>query len=474
MDMQKSVSAWVDAHEKELIADVSRLVAIKSVRGDAVEGMPFGEGPAKALGEALKICAEHGFAVHNYNNYAGAADLCDKDTALDILGHLDVVGEGDGWNTDPYTAVQRDGFLYGRGTDDDKGPVIAALYAMRAVQELGLPMKYNTRLIMGTDEESGSSDLSYYYSVEKPAPNTFSPDSSFPVYNVEKGSYKPIFKKTWAAEDALPRVTFFDGGYRINVLPADAKARVAGITADELRGICAPVAEECGVKLTVIEFENGGEISVSGAAAHASKPEEGINGLTALIKILTTLPLADCPSTLALKQLGEVFPHGDGGGKPAGIAMEDEISGKLTLAFSLLSMDAHGISGQFDSRVPICATEENCAGIVEKRLSDLGFTVKGEMLPPHHTPADSEFIKILLKCYEQYTGLPGECKSMGGGTYVHDVEGGVAFGAGMPGFRSNLHSANERLCIRDILTACKIFAQVIADMCCETTGQNHV
>lgn len=471
MDIQKTISAWVDAHESELIADISRLVAVKSARGDALEGMPFGEGPAKALEEALKICAKYGFPVHNYNNYAGTADLCDKETVLDILGHLDVVGEGDGWNTDPYTATQKDGCLYGRGTDDDKGPVIAALFAMRAVRESGVPLKYNTRLIMGTDEESGSSDLSYYYSVEKPAPNTFSPDSSFPVYNVEKGNYKPIFTKTWPAEDILPRVTFFNGGYRINVLPADARAKVAGIPADELRALCAPIAEECGVRVTVTGNDNGGEIFVSGAAAHASTPEKGINGLTALLKMLAALPLADCPSTLSLKQLAAVFPHGDYEGKSAGIAMMDEISGKLTLAFSLLSMDEHGISGQFDSRIPICATEDNCAVIMENRLRGLGFAVEGEMRPPHHTPADSPFIKTLLKCYEQYTGLPGECKFMGGGTYVHDVEGGVAFGAGMPGFRSNLHSANERLCIRDILTACKIFAQVIADMCCETAEQ---
>jgi succinyl-diaminopimelate desuccinylase len=102
---------------------------------------------------------------------------------------------------------------------------------------------------------------------------------------------------------------------------------------------------------------------------------------------------------------------------------------------------------------------------MEARFLSLGFDVKGGMLPPHHTPEDRPFIKTLLKCYERYTGLKGECRSMGGGTYVHDVEGGVAFGATMPGFESNLHGANERLNIKDMLTACKIFAQVIYDMC---------
>jgi succinyl-diaminopimelate desuccinylase len=149
----------------------------------------------------------------------------------------------------------------------------------------------------------------------------------------------------------------------------------------------------------------------------------------------------------------------------AGIALEDEISHKLTLAFTLLNMDEKGISGRFDSRVPICATAENCKNVVDKKLEDFGFEVKGEMVPHHYTPEDRPFIKVLLNSYEMYTGLKGECQSIGGGTYVHDVEGGVAFGATMPGFESNLHGANERLNIKDALTACKIFAQVIYDMC---------
>ena len=59
----------------------------------------------------------------------------------------------------------KDGKIYGRGTADDKGPAIAALYAMRAVKELGIPVKKNVRLILGTDEECGSSDIRHYYSV---------------------------------------------------------------------------------------------------------------------------------------------------------------------------------------------------------------------------------------------------------------------------------------------------------------------
>src|SRR5699024_10557105 len=111
-----------------------------------------------------------------------------EESQLDILAHLDVVPAGEGWTvTEPFEPVEKDGRLYGRGTADDKGPAVAALYALRAVKELGIPLKKRVRLILGTDEECGSSDIQHYYAVEKEAPMTFSPDGAFPVVNIEKG-----------------------------------------------------------------------------------------------------------------------------------------------------------------------------------------------------------------------------------------------------------------------------------------------
>jgi succinyl-diaminopimelate desuccinylase len=463
-NIKDRISRWVDQREADIIADISRLVAVKSIRGEAAEGRPFGEGPAEALKLALEICREQGFSVINHDNYVMTADMNDKETVMDILAHLDVVGVGEGWDSDPFKAELRDGCLYGRGTDDNKGPAVMALYAMKCIKELGEDRK-NVRLILGTDEESGSSDVKYYYDRNKPAPNTFSPDASFPVINVEKGLYRPEFTKKWAKETVLPRVVGFNGGFRLNVVPADASAVVAGLELKTIRDICEPLANELKVELKLNPAEKGIELEVKGTAGHAAMPEFANNGLTALIKLLLALPLADCESTRTLRQLEELFPHGDYEGRAAGIALEDKISHKLTLAFTLLTMDEKGVSGRFDSRVPVCATVENCKNVIDAKLEAFGFEVKGEMTPPHYTPEDRPFIKVLLDSYEMYTGIKGECQSMGGGTYVHDVEGGVAFGATMPGFESNLHGANERLNIKDALTSCKIFAQVIYDMC---------
>ena len=465
---QDQINAYFDdpARRQQLVEAISRLVRIRSVREEAQPGMPFGPGPAAALAEGLKLAEELGFSVKNYDNYVGAVDFNDQETQLHILCHLDVVGEGTGWTvTEPYEPIEVDGMLYGRGTDDDKGPVAAVLLAMQAVKDLGVPLKKNVRLLLGTDEESGSQDIAYYYSKEPYAPCTFSPDGEFPVINLEKGSYKPVFTKTWAAESATPRVKELHGGFRINVLPPEAECVVAGLSAEAAQPYCDKAAAETGVTYVLTERGDDLHILCKGKGAHASTPEEGVNAITGLIHLLCALPLAKVGSTAALHALNALFPHGDCAGKALGIAQADEMSGPLTLAFSLLELNDTGLSGQFDSRVPVCANEDNCKAAAEAAFAKFGFTAEGGMQAPHYTPADTPLVSTLLKCYEQYSGRKGECLAIGGGTYVHDIPGGVAFGCAMPGFNGNMHGADEHTCIADQLTAAKIFAQAIIDLC---------
>ncbi|WP_297196587.1 Sapep family Mn(2+)-dependent dipeptidase [uncultured Flavonifractor sp.] len=465
---QDKINAYFDdpARRQQLVEAISRLVRIRSVREEAQPGMPFGPGPAAALAEGLRLAQELGFSTKNYDNYVGAVDFNDQETQLHILCHLDVVGEGTGWTvTQPYEPIEVDGMLYGRGTDDDKGPVAAVLLAMQAVKDLGVPLKKNVRLLLGTDEESGSEDIAYYYSKEPYAPCTFSPDGEFPVINLEKGSYKPVFTKTWATESATPRVKELHGGFRINVLPPEAQCVVAGLSAEAAQPYCDKAAAETGVTYVLTQQGDDLHILCKGKGAHASTPEEGINAITGLIHLLCTLPLAKVGSTAALHALNALFPHGDCTGKALGIAQADELSGPLTVAFSLLELNDTGLSGQFDSRVPVCATEANCKDVTEASFAKFGFTAQGGMQAPHHTPADTPLVKTLLKCYEQYTGNKGECLAIGGGTYVHEIPGGVAFGCAMPGFNGNMHGADEHTCIADQLTAAKIFAQAIIDLC---------
>lgn len=466
-EVSLKIREWVEAHRGDYLRDVSDLVAIRSVSGEAAPGAPFGEGPAKALAEAGRIAEKLGLSVHNVDGYVLTADLPGESRALDILAHLDIVAEGEGWETDPYAAVEKEGCLYGRGTDDDKGPAVAALYAMTCVKELfGDQLKHGARVILGTDEESGSGDIAYYYQKEKPAPNTFSPDASFPVYNTEKGGFTGHFSVKWPRSEELPRLRSLHGGFRINVLPADAEAEIEGLPLTEIESICRPLAAVLGVSVFITERDGIVTVHTRGAGTHASTPELGVNGLTALLRLLLALPLSEGPAVQALRSLDRLLPHGDSAGKHLGIAMGDEVSGDLTLAFDLLTVTETGLEGFFDSRVPLCAGKENCFDKAKAAFEQAGFRFEAHVRPPHHTPGDSEFVKTLLSVYERVTGRKGECLSMGGGTYVHGIPGAVAFGAGMPGFESNLHSPNERMHIDSMLQAIRIFAEVIWRLCC--------
>ena len=466
-EYRQQIEDWFADKRDPFLRDVARLVRVRSVKGEAQANAPFGVGPAAALDEALALCSDLGLSARDYDRHVGEVTLAtEKDSILHVLGHLDVVDEGSGWTvTEPYAPRLVDGMIYGRGTDDDKGPIVAVLYAMKAVQELGLPLKHGMKLIMGTDEESGSADIAYYYSKEPFAPYSFTPDAAFPVTNVEKGSYKPTFTMDFEADSALPRVASFHGGVRINVLPGEATAEIAGMDAFTLGPLAVPFAQKFGVTFASTEIAVGTRIRCIGKSAHASTPEEGVNAITALLAFLASLPLADCGSTRAIRSLAELFPHGDFIGSALGIAQSDDVSGSLTVAFSLLDMDETHLTGRFDARIPVCATEENCRVTAERALRSRGFSVSGELEAPHHTPADGPFIRTLLDCYEAYTGNSGECQSTGGGTYVHNIPGGVAFGCGMPGFQSNLHGPDEHACLEDLLTSSKLFAQVILELC---------
>ncbi len=464
--IREQIEAYFADKEKLLVEAVSRLVSIDSTEGEPAPGAPFGPGPAAALREALAIAEEWGLSAENHEGYVGAADLNGGQDALHILGHLDVVAPGEGWTvTQPYVPKLVDGLLYGRGTDDDKGPVAASLLAMKAVKDLGVPLTKNCKVIMGTNEESGSGDIAWYFARHPYAPATFSPDAGFPVINTEKGGFRPTFTRSWPAQEALPRVKWLHGGIRGNILPGDASAGVEGLTMHDIQPVARNITARTGIKFT---FAHEGGLTVvraKGEASHAAWPEGGNNAVTGLISLLCALPLADGDCKAALNDLNALLPHGDCKGRALGIAQEEPVAGPLTVAFSLLEATETGLKGYFDSRVPLCATEENCLNVAKAAFEARGFAFEGTQGAPHHVPAGSPFIQTLLKRYEEYTGLKGECLSTGGGTYVHDIPGGVAFGCSLPGFDSRLHGPDERVRVSDLMVSAKLFAHIIIDMC---------
>ncbi len=465
-DMNEKIDSYFEKEKENLLSDLGSLIRIPSVRGEASEGAPFGEGPKKALEKMLTIAKNYGFSVRNVDSYAGEISFDGGDAKLAMLGHLDVVPEGDGWTVPPYEMTEKDGKIYGRGTSDDKGPVIAALYAMKCVRELGVKLASDVRLIVGTSEETGGNDIEYYTEHRGMPPMVFTPDSTFPVTNVERGHFSKHFTSEIQSDHSdCGKVASFNGGFVINAVPNKAEAVLSGFEYDIVSALADKAHSETGVDFTLTE--DGGNITVLavGSGAHASTPELGNNPITALISLIAMLD-SSSPTVKPFKVLAEFFPHGKTRGEGMKVSMKDEVSGELTMTLDMLNFDGTHLDGAFDSRVPLCANEDNLAFKVRDKLANVGFTLESTFITPiHYVDENSKFIKKLLAAYEEVSGRKGYCEAIGGGTYVHEIDGGVAFGAIMPDVDTNMHGADEFMPIDDLITAAKIFTKAIISIC---------
>ncbi|MBR2755936.1 MAG: Sapep family Mn(2+)-dependent dipeptidase, partial [Lachnospiraceae bacterium] len=251
--------------EENMLTDLAALVKHPSKRGDALPGKPFGEGPASALAEALSIAERMGFRTKNLDNYCGYAEIGEGDDIIGLVAHLDVVPEGDGWKSDPFTMIREGDVVYGRGVSDDKGGAIASLYTLQMIRELGLPLNKRIRVLMGCNEESGSACMAHYNEVEEPITIGFTPDGSFPGIYGEKGmiSMSCFSKNT--------KILSMEGGFVTNavchhcvtIVPTDA------VDEDKLKDALA--------KTPLVDFSVAREgdvfvIDAQGVAAHASTP----------------------------------------------------------------------------------------------------------------------------------------------------------------------------------------------------------
>ena len=457
MEMQK-IFERIEGMRGEICEALSKLISYPSYRQEPAEGAPFGKPARECLDKTLEICRELGFKTENIDGYAGTASFTDGEPLLGILAHLDVVPAGDGWTLDPFKAEIKDGKLFGRGAMDDKGPAVSVIYAMKALKDSGVRLKHGFELIVGTDEECGSSDIAYFKAHAKTPRWLFTPDASYPLINIEKGHIGARF----TAKASSEKLVYLHGGRTINAVPASASAALKGVGEEEISAAIKKAG--CTVKFEVKKAGEETVISAVGTSAHASTPDVGDNALTALIKLLSLIDLGG-EAGERLCALAREFPYKETDGKTAGVAMKDETSGALTLAFSILDYEDGEFSGGIDIRFPICGSVKEVSKRLGAALERAGFEHKIGGSEPHCVSAESPFVKKLLSAYEAVTGKKGECLAIGGGTYVHGTEGGVAFGCEIEGEDNRIHGADEFIRVDALIENAKIFAEAIVRVC---------
>ena len=459
----------VASYRDELIANIQKWVSVPSVQGaPAGENAPFGAEVRRMLDMALEDASSFGFEVRDIDGYAGDVSYGAGEETMGMLAHLDVVPAGDGWAHAPWGGEVDGGRIYGRGTTDDKGPALCALYAMRAVKEAGIPMKDGVRLILGCDEETGMSDMRYYASKLKMPDYGFSPDAEFPVINIEKGGMNVLLSKVTGGEAhaEIPVVSLY-AGERPNVVPAEAKA-VIGLGALRLQDLADRLADieaaHAGFHLSCDEIPgNRAEIVATGVNAHGAMPHLGVNAAGMLLIALKELG-AGGGSKEAIAMLADVIGM-ETTGEKLGIACADELSGALTCNLGILRYDGNEISAHLDCRYPICGDEVTMLGNAVKAVAPAGMSVRliGSHAPLH-VPADHKIVKGLLKVYHEVTGLEAYTIAIGGGTYSRMMPNTVAFGVCFPVDMDLCHVADEYIDIDKMMLGVKIFAHAIVEL----------
>ena len=464
-----NLDRWIEEHLPEYLEDLGALVSVNSEWSEPQEKAPFGKGNAECAAAAMEIIERCKLAAKNHANYAVTADLAPElPRQLYILAHLDVVPAGNGWTvTEPFVMKVEDGKVYGRGTADDKGPALCALYAMRAIQELGLPLKQGVRLILGTDEECGSRDLDHYFLTEQSAPYSLSPDAEFPMINIEKGGLHSGFASAVPTAVAGPRLVSLSGGIKINVIPDQAAAVLQEIDEETVQAVIGQLSGMDGIRFCCEQTDNGLTVTAWGKTGHASEPQKACNAVTALLQLLARLPLTECKLHEQIRAMAKLFPHGDCHGTALGVDLEDTVSGKTVLSLTICSYSAEeGLSGKFDCRACLSANDENTTGVIYQKLRAAGFEPADRaMYAPHHVPEESHLVQTLLNVYEDMTGQRPKPLCIGGGTYVHGIENGIAFGCGSLELDNRIHGPNEFFTLEQILFSTKIYARAILALC---------
>lgn len=440
-------------YKNQIISNLQDMVRIRSVGAPPLKGKPFGEGVHQALNLALETASDLGFRTVNHDGMIGYAEYGSGKEMVAVLGHLDVVPEGEGWTYPPFGAEIHDGKMYGRGTTDDKGPTVAALWALKILSDEDHRLSRRIRVIFGTNEESGFRGIKWYAANEEAPVAGFTPDIPEGIVHAEKGGLHIQFDVPVGVNDAT-RLVSFQAGEAVNIVPDRCEAVFRGENAtlqawaDVLRGAVGtmPLGGE------VILEKGDLTIRAFGKAAHASLPENGENAIAALCRLIDANPPPE-GAFEAFSILSDLLED-PRFGSSLGIAMSDDVSGPLTCNPGLASFSKDALSVSLDIRHPVTIKGDLVAERLRERLASLGLVpVETSRYNPLLIPKDSPLIRDLSEAFFEVTGKYPKVIAIGGGTYAKALPNVVAFAPFPSGLLDLAHQADEHLGLKDLLSS---------------------
>lgn len=444
----------IENNKENIINMLSELIKFNSVSIENSDSPhPFGEICTNVLNRTLEIAESMGFRTKNIDNYCGYIEFGEGKELIGIVGHLDVVPalEEDGWTSPPFEASIRNGKLYGRGSIDDKGPVVASLYAMKAIMDTAKVSK-RIRLILGLNEEKSWKCIEYYKLHEEWPSIGFSPDANFPAIYAEKGIMSLKLKNKFTIKN-YEIINVDCQNNAINVVP-----KYCSITLKS--SIQSNIILSSTNNIKISNDDNLIKIESFGTSAHAAHPELGDNAITNLVKyLLDNFEFgSDYLEYLYKNGLFELTSP-----QILGEKVQDE-TGILTSNIAVLEYDnENNLIIKINLRVPCTYQLDdifNKYQIIKKTYPDFEVNIIGKQ-QPLYTPKDSYLVKTLVDIFNRKTGLQAEPIAIGGGTYARAFKNFISYGATMPGDLDMCHQVDEFIEIDKLILTAKIYAEAI-------------
>lgn len=466
--MSLSAQEWLEEHKPEMISDLCQLIEIPSVSSETYDpAAPYGKPCLNVLEKALQYGSGYGFAISNYQNHCGSIDWgAESNKDIGIWCHLDVVPAGDGWSYFPYQPTVKNDIVIGRGSRDNKGPMMAALYAMRYLKDSGYNPSNHIHLFLGCNEETNMGDIKYYLSKYKEPDFSIVPDINFPVCIGEKGRISLRIRHTLQSE-ILQSIRY---GVAHNQIPSTAEAilKLSDEAVARLRDTIRN-HQNSNKLFDLIQSDKDPSIftvTTHGIARHSAFPEGSINAAFRLIDLLCTARILEPSVESVLKSDCTLFS--DYYGKGCGINASDQISGRLTIAATMGVLKNGYFYQYLDIRYNVLNDYQKITGALLPCLNQSNWEIIECNDNPSYYYGKSDITDALLKICEEYFHAPQSAFTTGGGTYARKLHHAVGFGASMPDEhsafgpdRGGAHQPDEYVDIQDLMKACEIYIDSI-------------
>ncbi|MCR5349146.1 MAG: Sapep family Mn(2+)-dependent dipeptidase [Bacilli bacterium] len=413
---------------------------------------PYGAGVKSALDYVASLGEDYGFHVDTCHGHCTELTFGEEGPLIGVYAHSDVVPVSGKWSEKPFAAKivgeGKEAKIIGRGSTDDKGPLIASLMAIKLLKDNGLIKGFRVRLVAGGDEERGSSCLRYFFEKlnKKPSDYGFTPDAEFPLIYAEKG----IHHATAKGKLDLKPIIAMDGGVVTNAV---CDRLVVTLHTDKRLD---EKLKAFGVKYDLVESGPIQIVTFFGKSAHGSTPELGENAALTAFRVLGSI-FGIVPLFNLSKVLADPFGTGFGGDCYSEGFGE---SGKSTFNYGIIRYKDGVLSVTVDYRYGEKAKPEVALAAFEKAT---GLTVEvGSVAPILYFDKKSPLVSTLMKSYRHMTlHLFDKPMAIGGGTYAKEVKNCVAYGGAFPEHQGNIHSPDEYLYLDDFRKSIAIYADAI-------------